>query len=82
MRTWIRILVVGVSLFAAAAQGAEDPFNVDCFFGWGGCYRPMEWTSVEVGINSQLRIVDNPFPNNGQHLSAGRIRPAPEQLAL
>ena len=54
MRTWIRILVVGVSLFAAAAQGAEDPFNVDCFFGWGGCYRPMEWTSVEVGINSQL----------------------------
>ncbi|MCH8217123.1 MAG: hypothetical protein IH892_10155 [Planctomycetes bacterium] len=55
MREWIKRLIIGVSLFAAAAGGAEDPFNVDCFFGWGGRYRPMEWTSVEVGITSQLK---------------------------
>ena len=54
MREWIKRLIIGFSLFAAAAQGAENPFNVDCFFGWGGCYRPMEWTSVEVQITSQL----------------------------
>jgi hypothetical protein len=38
---------------AHAAQ--EDPFNVDCFFGWGGFYRPMEWTPLEIGIGTLLK---------------------------
>ncbi|MHC4617032.1 MAG: hypothetical protein ACYTEQ_04680 [Planctomycetota bacterium] len=32
----------------------ESPFNVDFFCGWGGCYRPMEWTPVEIGIAATL----------------------------
>jgi hypothetical protein len=33
----------------------EEPFNVDVFFGWGGCYRPMEWTPVEINIQGNLK---------------------------
>jgi hypothetical protein len=36
------------------SPGKEEPFNVDVFFGWGGCYRPMEWTPVEINIQSNL----------------------------
>ena len=31
--------------------GADSRFNVDVFWGWGGCYRPMEWTPLEIGIS-------------------------------
>ena len=34
--------------------GAENPFNVDCFMGWEGHYRPGTWTPLEVGITSTL----------------------------
>ncbi len=37
-----------------ASPGKEEPFNVDVFFGWGGCYRPMEWTPVEINIQGNL----------------------------
>ena len=37
----------------AAAVGAER-FNVDFGVGWQGCYRPLEWTPVEIGISSRL----------------------------
>jgi hypothetical protein len=30
----------------------KTELNVDVFWGWGGCYRPMEWMPVEVGITS------------------------------
>ncbi|MHC4337466.1 MAG: hypothetical protein ACYSTG_05890, partial [Planctomycetota bacterium] len=33
---------------------ADSAFNVDCFLGWGGCYRPMEWAPVEIGVSSTL----------------------------
>lgn len=33
---------------------ADSAFNVDCFLGWGGCYRPMEWTPVEISVSSTL----------------------------
>ncbi len=47
---------LGIVLAAAAAvPAAETPeFNVDFSVGWGGCYRPMEWTAVEVGITTNL----------------------------
>jgi len=43
-------LVIG----AVSQEEDEDPFNVDFFCGWGGYYRPMEWTPVEIGISSTL----------------------------
>jgi len=55
----IQILLVAELLCGAAAQGAEEsPFNVDVFMGWDGCYRPMEWLPVIVGISSSL---EEPF---------------------
>jgi len=53
----LRICLILPVVFVLALVGiasAESPFNVDCFFGWGGCYRPMEWTPVEIGISSTL----------------------------
>jgi hypothetical protein len=54
-RHLVVMLLAGLCLTASAAR---DAFNVDCFFGWGGCYRPMEWTPLEINIASQL---DEPF---------------------
>ena len=48
------ILPVLLILAFVGIASAQSPFNVDCFFGWGGCYRPMEWTPVEIGISSTL----------------------------
>ncbi|MHC4284655.1 MAG: hypothetical protein ACYSWZ_17040, partial [Planctomycetota bacterium] len=53
LRICLALLVVVVLAFAGTAS-ADSPFNVDCFFGWGGCYRPMEWTPLEIGISSTL----------------------------
>lgn len=39
----------------AACGAAEDPFSVDCFFGWGGYYRPTEWMPVEISIATILK---------------------------
>ncbi len=53
----LRICLMLPAVFVLAFVGttsAESPFNVDCFFGWGGCYRPMEWTPLEIGISSTL----------------------------
>ncbi|HUW19698.1 MAG TPA: hypothetical protein VMW16_10385 [Sedimentisphaerales bacterium] len=48
----VPLLVVVLAL--AGSAPAESPFNVDFFCGWGGCYRPMEWTPVEIGIAGTL----------------------------
>lgn len=53
LRICLALLVVFVLAFVGTAS-ADSPFNVDCFFGWGGCYRPMEWTPLEIGISSTL----------------------------
>jgi hypothetical protein len=53
----LRICVVLLVIFTLASAGiasADSAFNVDCFFGWNGCYRPMEWTPLEIGISSSL----------------------------
>ena len=47
--TWLVLLALG-----SAAVCEEEPFNVDFFCGWGGHYRPMEWTPVEIGITGTL----------------------------
>lgn len=43
-----------VVFIGGAGHAKESPFNVDAFFGWDRCYRPMEWTPVEIGISSSL----------------------------
>jgi len=53
LRVCLVILVFPV-LVIAATEEDDDPFNVDFFCGWGGHYRPMEWTPVEIGISSTL----------------------------
>jgi len=44
----------------AGAAGQEDDkekkvINVDFTVGWGGCYRPMEWTPVLIGITTPFK---------------------------
>jgi hypothetical protein len=53
LRICLALLVIFILAFVGTAS-ADSPFNVDCFFGWGGCYRPMEWTPLEIGISSTL----------------------------
>ena len=50
--TFILILVLG--LLPVWAEAADSPFNVDLFLGWGGCYRPQQWTPVEIGVSANL----------------------------
>jgi hypothetical protein len=48
--------ILAATVFAlGGACFAKTEFNVDLFCGWGGCYRPMEWTPVEIGIGSNLK---------------------------
>ena len=49
------VLALTISLAAAAAAAAEPKFNVDFDIGWGGCYRPMEWTPVQIDIHHKLK---------------------------
>jgi len=51
MRRILLIISMLVIPPAAPSRAAESPFNVDADFGWGGCYRPMEWTPVKIQIN-------------------------------
>jgi hypothetical protein len=53
LRICSAMLVVVVLAFVGTAS-ADSPFNVDCFLGWDGYYRPMQWTPVEIGISSTL----------------------------
>lgn len=51
----LSILLAGLMFVLPVVTSAkESPFNVDAFFGWDGCYRPMEWTPVEIGISTNL----------------------------
>lgn len=48
-----------VLILACTAFAADEPdFYVDYRVGWGGCYRPMEWTPVEITVRTTL---DAPF---------------------
>ncbi len=48
------ILLFQVLILCCGVGWCEDVFNVDCFFGWDRCYRPMQWTPVNVRITSTL----------------------------
>jgi len=53
----LRRLVIAHVVIISASVGLAAPesvFNVDCRCGWGGYYRPMEWTPVEIGISTTL----------------------------
>jgi hypothetical protein len=51
----ILIAVWLVLLCSPGVEGARKAeFNVDFFCGWEGYYRPMEWTPMEIGIQSEL----------------------------
>ncbi|MCF7972522.1 MAG: hypothetical protein K9N55_01780 [Phycisphaerae bacterium] len=55
MMRYIRLIFLGCVLLSVAWCGAaENPFNVDCFLGWGGSYRPGTWTPLEIAISSTL----------------------------
>ena len=54
MKRWTSGVSTLLILAVASLSAAEDRFNVDFTIGWGGCYRPMEWTPVEIGIGSTL----------------------------
>jgi hypothetical protein len=49
-----KLFLVIILLVAGACFGKEE-LNVDVSWGWGGCYRPMEWTPVEIGISSSAK---------------------------
>lgn len=49
------ILIFILLLLVSTAYPADSPFNVDCSFGWGGHYRPMEWTPVDIRFDSRLK---------------------------
>lgn len=48
------LLLLGTLCSDALGARRIEEFNVDLFFGWAGCYRPMEWTPVEVTIDTEL----------------------------
>ncbi len=54
LRFGLLLLLAAALLVPGQAAFGKPEFNVDAFFGWDGCYRPMEWTPVEIGINSNL----------------------------
>jgi len=43
-----------MALSVVSSASEEPVFNVDFFCGWGGYYRPMEWTPIEIGIDSDM----------------------------
>ncbi len=55
-----QILLAVLALAAVAPASEEDPFNVDFRCGWSGCYRPMEWTPVEIEIGGTSELTE-PF---------------------
>jgi hypothetical protein len=54
VKSWIVTVMVLVAL-AAPLAAEKSPFNVDFIFGWDGCYRPLEWTPIEIGIAANLK---------------------------
>jgi|GEM_PF-379782 len=56
--TIIILTCLALAVPTATALDEKD-FNVDCVFGWRGCYRPMEWTPVEIELSANT---DEPLP--------------------
>lgn len=43
--------VLALLVCGASARADKPLFQVDLTIGWGGCYRPMEWTPIDVQLN-------------------------------
>ncbi len=53
----ILVILLLVFCFSNIVSAKDKPvFNVDCFFGWSNYFRPMEWTPLEISVNSNLEI--------------------------
>ena len=52
MKTIVPLISVLLSLIAVPSVQAKSEFNVDYFLGWQGCFRPMEWTPLEIEISN------------------------------
>jgi hypothetical protein len=48
------ILISGFTSIVSAKD--KQDYNIDFFCGWDGYFRPMEWTPVEITVNSTLEI--------------------------
>ena len=51
-------IVLFVSNNSALARD-KSIFNIDMYYGWGGYFRPMEWTPVEITVNNSLEKAFN-----------------------
>ncbi len=71
MYRWLNVIVLMWYAAGAGFAAKESPLNVDVFFGWDGCYKPMEWMPVEIHISGTLK---EPF--------AGRIELSGQQDGL
>jgi len=49
------VLVLALASVSSLHAAGNIEFNVDFFCGWDECYRPMEWTPVEIGVTSDLK---------------------------
>jgi len=47
-------LLLTLTCVASVGMAKDDEFNVSFFCGWDGYYRPMEWTPIEISIDSDL----------------------------
>ena len=56
----LRLAIVILAVLASVASGRDDKdepkFDVDMTPGWGNCYRPMEWTPIDVVITTNLKV--------------------------
>ena len=43
-----------LALTGSVGAAGDDEFSTSFFCGWDGYYRPMEWTPIEIGIDSDL----------------------------
>ncbi len=50
----IAIISLIVAASVSSVGAAKIEFNVDFACGWDSYYRPMEWTPVEIGVDSDL----------------------------
>jgi hypothetical protein len=50
----MRYFVAGLTvlMLLAAPVDAKEEYNVDFTVGWGGCYRPLRWTPVQVNVST------------------------------
>ncbi len=52
---WSLALVLILAAGAVGQDSEKKTINVDFTVGWGGCYRPMEWTPLLVGITTPFK---------------------------